>query len=97
LVLHPPAGSAAQDRGPTISVHAADLDLATRDGRRALERRVADAARGACRELAVGSPFDWGAMANCERRMLAEARRIAKLAAAHAQRPSLLARSARTR
>ena len=87
----PLAGAGAQDDAPTISVRVADLDLGTGEGRAAFHRRVADAARGACRELAVGSPFDWTEVTQCERRMLAKARERTALAAAAAQRRARLA------
>lgn len=95
--LYPLQRSEAQDGAPTIAVRAADLDLTTLEGRLTFDRRVAEAARSACRELAVGSPFDWGAVTECKRKMRVGGRKRARIMAADAQRRSQLAGTATAR
>lgn len=54
----------AQSGGPSIAVEVADLDLATADGRAALDLRLLHAARTAC---GTPSPADLRGLANRDR------------------------------
>ena len=78
-----------------IAVAYNDLDLTRQEDRETLDQRLATAARSVCRTLAIGSPFDVLARANCERKTLARVRDQARRVAAEAQRRSLLARNER--
>jgi UrcA family protein len=76
----------AQSGGPRIAVSVADLDLATAEGREALDLRLLHAGRTAC---GTPSPADPHGAANLER-CVADAR-----AAAAAQRDAVIALASR--
>jgi UrcA family protein len=92
------AAQSARDT-TTLAVRLGDLDLMRPEGRRALDARLAAAARSVCGSLTIGSPIEWIARARCERETHAQARQMAAMAvaAAEARQRSQLARNAAVR
>lgn len=89
-----------EDAPPQVTVSYQDLDLTRPEGRSALDRRLRAASRRVCgglgpdgRRLARPGPLAWIALARCERRTVAPARRAAALAVAEAERRLILAQT----
>lgn len=93
-----------EDDSRTVTVSYQDIDLTRPEGRAALDRRLREAVRDACRGTAPDGrpivpdgPFVWVSLAQCERATIAPARQAAALAAAQAERRLRLAGHLATR